>query len=164
MLPVSHGRFPSSFPQNTPEMQFLGLMCSTLMILRESAISQLHSLTNPTYRAIIWMMHHIGFQFTFLVGSGGLALGSWLRYIGSRTSPPNYALTMVGQVILGITGAIPLSLPSHYTNLWFNGNGKVAANAIMSLANPTGAAVCFENSSLTSREGLAVDLCFWERC
>ncbi|KAH8586790.1 putative cell surface receptor/MFS transporter [Bisporella sp. PMI_857] len=88
---------------------------------------------------IIWMMYHVGFRATFLVGSGGLALGSWIRYLGSRISPPSYALTMVGQAILGMTGAIPLSLPSHYTNLWCSGNGKVAANAIMTLANPTGA-------------------------
>jgi len=90
------------------------------------------------------MVHHVGFRISFLIGSAGLALGSWLRYSGSRTSPPSYALTIVGQVVLGMTGAVPLSLPSHYTNLWCSGNGKVAANAIMSLANPTGALVCFD--------------------
>lgn len=95
-------------------------------------------------------MHHIGFRVTFLIGSGGLTIGSWLRYTGSRTSPPSYAATMVGQLILGISGAVTLSLPSHYTCLWFSGNGKVAANAIMSLSNPAGAAVSLKHFCLTA--------------
>ena len=56
-------------------------------------------------------------------------------------SPPSYALTMIGQVVIGVTGSIPMTLPSHYTNLWFNEASKVGANAPMSLASPAGAAV-----------------------
>ncbi|PVH81105.1 putative cell surface receptor/MFS transporter [Cadophora sp. DSE1049] len=90
---------------------------------------------------VIWMMHRTGFRFTFLFGAAGLSVGSWLRYAGARTTGPSYALTIVGQVIMGMAGAVPISLPSHYTNLWFSGNSRIAANAIMSLSNPTGGAV-----------------------
>lgn len=94
------------------------------------------------------MLHRTGFRFTFLFGATGLSVGSWLRYAGARTKGPSYALTIVGQVVMGIAGAVPISLPSHYTNLWFDGNSRIAANAIMSLSYPTGGAVCVEHSFL----------------
>jgi FLVCR family MFS transporter 7 len=87
------------------------------------------------------MVHHYSFRATFLIGAAGLLIGCWLRYAGSMVTPPNYTLTMVGQVVIGITGSIPMTLPSHYTNLWFDETGKVGANAPMSLASPAGAAV-----------------------
>ncbi|CZR66723.1 uncharacterized protein PAC_16624 [Phialocephala subalpina] len=44
-------------------------------------------------------------------------------------------------------GAPFTALPLY--NLWFSGNSKVAANAIMSLSNPTGAAYLFLSAMLT---------------
>lgn len=93
-------------------------------------------------------MHYRGFKFTLWGGSVCLLIGSWLRYAGTIMSSPSYVLVMVGQVLTGIASAAPLVLPSFYTNVWFTGDGKIGANAIMSLSNPFGAAVSIEESIL----------------
>jgi hypothetical protein len=48
---------------------------------------------------------------------------------------------MFGQILTGLAQPFVLSAPSRYADLWFTNRGRVAANAVISLANPFGAAV-----------------------
>ncbi|KAL9631830.1 MAG: hypothetical protein Q9164_005677 [Protoblastenia rupestris] len=114
---------------------------------------------NTTPSVINWLS--TGFLFAFVVGSpftiyslhrGGprlaiviaallILLGNWIRYSGSRTSPPSFGLTMFGQILIGLAQPFVLSVPTHYSDLWFTPRGRVSATALMSLANPFGGAL-----------------------
>jgi len=48
---------------------------------------------------------------------------------------------MFGQILTGLAQPFVLSAPTRYSDLWFTGNGRVAATALMSLANPFGGAL-----------------------
>jgi sugar phosphate permease len=48
---------------------------------------------------------------------------------------------MFGQILTGFAQAFVLSAPTRYSDLWFSNRGRVAATAVMSLANPLGGAV-----------------------
>jgi FLVCR family MFS transporter 7 len=48
---------------------------------------------------------------------------------------------MVGQILTGLAQPFVLAAPTRYSDLWFTGGGRVAATAIMSLANPLGGAL-----------------------
>lgn len=48
---------------------------------------------------------------------------------------------MFGQILTGIAQPFVLSAPTRYSDLWFTNRGRVAATAIMSLANPFGGAL-----------------------
>lgn len=48
---------------------------------------------------------------------------------------------MFGQILTGIAQPFVLAAPTRYSDLWFTNSGRVAATAIMSLANPFGGAI-----------------------
>lgn len=48
---------------------------------------------------------------------------------------------MFGQILIGLAQPFVLSAPSRYSDLWFTNRGRVAATAVMSLANPLGGAL-----------------------
>lgn len=48
---------------------------------------------------------------------------------------------MFGQILTGLAQPFVLAAPTRYSDLWFSNKGRVAATAIMSLANPLGGAV-----------------------
>lgn len=48
---------------------------------------------------------------------------------------------MFGQILTGLAQPFVLAAPTRYSDLWFTGAGRVAATAIMSLANPFGGAL-----------------------
>ncbi len=48
---------------------------------------------------------------------------------------------MFGQILTGIAQPFVLSAPTRYSDLWFTNRGRVAATAVMSLANPLGGAL-----------------------
>lgn len=48
---------------------------------------------------------------------------------------------MFGQILTGFAQPFVLAAPTRYSDLWFTGNGRVAATALMSLANPFGGAL-----------------------
>jgi len=70
-----------------------------------------------------------------------ILLGNWIRYAGTRTSPPNFGLTMFGQILIGLAQPFVLAAPTRYSSLWFSPRGRVSATAIASLANPFGGAL-----------------------
>lgn len=48
---------------------------------------------------------------------------------------------MLGQVIVGLAQPFVLAAPTRYSDMWFTDHGRVAATAVMSLANPLGGAL-----------------------
>lgn len=70
-----------------------------------------------------------------------MLVGNWLRYGGTRCSPPSFPLVMTGQILIGLAQPFVLAAPTHYSNLWFTPRGRCSATAVASLANPFGAAL-----------------------
>lgn len=48
---------------------------------------------------------------------------------------------MFGQILTGLAQPFVLAAPTRYSDLWFTNRGRVAATAVMSLANPLGGAL-----------------------
>lgn len=48
---------------------------------------------------------------------------------------------MAGEILIGFAQPFVLAAPTRYSDLWFTARGRVAATAVMSLANPLGAAL-----------------------
>jgi FLVCR family MFS transporter 7 len=48
---------------------------------------------------------------------------------------------MFGQILCGFAQPFVLAAPTRYSDLWFTNRGRVAATAVMSLANPFGGAL-----------------------
>ncbi|KAL2040854.1 hypothetical protein N7G274_006312 [Stereocaulon virgatum] len=91
--------------------------------------------------ATIWTLHRGGPRLALITCSLLILVGNWLRYAGTRISPPNFGLTMFGQILTGLAQPFALSAPTHYSDLWFTPAGRVSATAIASLANPFGGAL-----------------------
>ena len=71
-----------------------------------------------------------------------LLLGNWIRYGSTRSGPQgNFGGLMFGQILTGVAQPFVLAAPTRYSDLWFSNRGRVAATAVMSLANPFGGAV-----------------------
>jgi FLVCR family MFS transporter 7 len=48
---------------------------------------------------------------------------------------------MFGQILTGLAQPFVLAAPTRYSDLWFSNRGRIAATAVMSLANPFGGAL-----------------------
>ncbi|KAL8691741.1 MAG: hypothetical protein Q9218_003112, partial [Villophora microphyllina] len=86
-------------------------------------------------------LHRGGPRLALITSSLLILTGNWIRYAGTRASPPNFPLTMIGQILIGLAQPFVLSAPTHYSSLWFSPRGRVSATAIASLANPFGGAL-----------------------
>lgn len=89
---------------------------------------------------VIYVLHW-GPKPAIIVASVLTLVGNWIRYGGVRTSPPNFGVVMFGQILIGFAQPFVLSAPTRYSDLWFTNRGRVAATALVSLANPFGAAL-----------------------
>ncbi|KAL8710708.1 MAG: hypothetical protein Q9220_004726 [cf. Caloplaca sp. 1 TL-2023] len=89
----------------------------------------------------VYTLHTGGPRLALIVSSLLILVGNWIRYAGTRTSPPSFPLTMFGQILIGLAQPFVLSAPTHYSSLWFSPRGRVSATAIASLANPFGGAL-----------------------
>lgn len=89
----------------------------------------------------IWALHTGGPRLAIIAASVLILLGNWIRYAGTRTSPPSFGLTMFGQILIGFAQPFVLSAPTRYSDIWFTPSGRVSATAIASLANPFGGAL-----------------------
>jgi MFS transporter, FLVCR family, MFS-domain-containing protein 7 len=71
-----------------------------------------------------------------------ILIGNWIRYAGSTSSRGgNVVHSMVGEIIIGFAQPFVLAAPTRYSDLWFTNRGRVTATAVVSLANPFGAAL-----------------------
>ncbi|KAL8418698.1 hypothetical protein RB594_002057 [Gaeumannomyces avenae] len=92
--------------------------------------------------AVIYVLH-LGPKPSIVVSAVLVLLGNWLRYAGVRAGDGsgNFGLVMFGQILTGLAQPFVLAAPTRYSDLWFTNRGRVAATALMSLANPLGAAL-----------------------
>ncbi|KAK7991854.1 Major facilitator superfamily domain-containing protein 7 [Apiospora saccharicola] len=120
-------------------------LAATYYNVSESAINWLSTgcqfvfvVTSPI---TIYVLHK-GPKLSIVTASALLLVGNWIRYAGSHSSSSgNFGIVMFGQVLCGAAQAFVLSAPTTYSDLWFTTRGRVGATAIMSLANPFGAAL-----------------------
>ncbi|KAF4447366.1 hypothetical protein F53441_9086 [Fusarium austroafricanum] len=84
---------------------------------------------------------HRGPKLAMMTAAVLMLIGNWIRYAGStKSSGGNIACAMTGEIVIGFAQPFILAAPTRYSDLWFTNRGRVAATALMSLANPFGAA------------------------
>jgi FLVCR family MFS transporter 7 len=90
----------------------------------------------------IFILHRGGPKLSIVTAAVLLLLGNWIRYGATKSGPHgNYGGVMFGQILTGFAQPFVLAAPTRYSDLWFTNRGRVAATAIMSLANPFGGAL-----------------------
>lgn len=87
---------------------------------------------------VVWTLNKGGPKQSILTASGLILVGNWVRYAGSRCSPPRFGVVVFGQILIGLSQPFVLAAPTRYSNLWFSDTGRVSATAVASLANPFG--------------------------
>jgi FLVCR family MFS transporter 7 len=91
--------------------------------------------------ATIYALYSGGPRLSLITASLFILLGNWIRYAGTRSSPPRFGVVMFGQILTGLAQPFVLSAPTQYSDIWFTPRGRVSATAIASLANPFGGAL-----------------------
>ncbi|KAN0106467.1 MFS general substrate transporter [Hyaloscypha variabilis] len=92
--------------------------------------------------AVIYTLHHGGPKPSIITASVLILLGNWIRYGATKSGPHgNFGGVMFGQILTGLAQPFVLAAPTRYSDLWFTNRGRVAATAVMSLANPFGGAL-----------------------
>ena len=89
----------------------------------------------------IYALSSSGPRLSIITASVLILLGNWIRYGGTRASPPNFGVTMFGQILIGLAQPFVLAAPTRYSDTWFSPRGRVSATAVASLANPFGGAL-----------------------
>lgn len=90
---------------------------------------------------VIYVLHW-GPKPSILAAAVLILVGNWIRYGGVRASSHNsFGVVMFGQILIGFGQPFVLAAPTRYSDMWFTNRGRVAATALMSLANPLGAAL-----------------------
>lgn len=95
----------------------------------------------PMVPAVIWTLNRSGPKTSILVSSVLVLAGNWIRYAGTRASPPQFGVVVIGQVLIGFSQPFVLAAPTRFSNVWFSDQGRVSATAIATLANPLGGAL-----------------------
>jgi hypothetical protein len=89
----------------------------------------------------MWTLHRGGPKPSIIIASIFILLGNWIRYGATVVGQSgNFGAVMFGQVLSGIAQPFVLAAPTTYSDLWFTSEGRVAATAVMTLANPLGGA------------------------
>lgn len=90
---------------------------------------------------VIYVLHW-GPKPSIIAAAVLVLVGNWIRYGGAHSGEGgNFGVVMFGQVLTGLAQPFVLSAPARYSDLWFTNRGRVAATAVVSLANPFGAAL-----------------------
>jgi MFS family permease len=90
----------------------------------------------------IYILHRGGPKPAIIIASVLILAGNWIRYGATRAGPNgSFGGVMFGQILTGLAQPFVLSAPTRYSDLWFTNRGRVAATAVMSLANPFGGAL-----------------------
>ncbi|TVY35619.1 Solute carrier family 49 member A3 [Lachnellula subtilissima] len=91
---------------------------------------------------VVFTLHRGGPRPSIVIASVLLLLGNWIRYGATRSGANgNFGGVMFGQILTGLAQPFVLAAPTRYSDLWFTNRGRVAATAVMSLANPFGGAL-----------------------
>jgi len=91
----------------------------------------------------IWVLNKGGPKLSIMISSVLLLVGNWIRY-GSTRAGAHYSATMFGQILIGFAQPFVLAAPTRYSDMWFTSRGRIAATAVMSLANPLGGALAHQ--------------------
>jgi FLVCR family MFS transporter 7 len=90
----------------------------------------------------MYTLHRGGPKPSIVVASVLIFVGNWIRYGATKAGPHgNFGGLMFGQILTGFAQPFVLAAPTRYSDLWFTNRGRVAATAVMSLANPFGGAL-----------------------
>ncbi|KAL8864801.1 MAG: hypothetical protein Q9174_007215, partial [Haloplaca sp. 1 TL-2023] len=65
----------------------------------------------------IYALHRGGPRLALITSSLLILFGNWIRYAGTRASPPRFGVTMFGQILIGLAQPFVLSAPTHYSAL-----------------------------------------------
>lgn len=91
---------------------------------------------------MVYTLHRGGPKWSIIIASVLLLVGNWIRYGATRSGTHgSFGGLMFGQVLTGLAQPFVLAAPTRYSDLWFTNRGRVAATAVMSLANPLGGAL-----------------------
>ncbi|KAG0648666.1 Peramine biosynthesis cluster [Hyphodiscus hymeniophilus] len=91
---------------------------------------------------VVYTLHRGGPKPSIVAASVLIFVGNWIRYGATRAGTHgNFGGVMFGQILCGFAQPFVLAAPTRYSDLWFTNRGRVAATAIMSLANPFGGAL-----------------------
>ncbi|PBP25290.1 cell surface receptor major facilitator superfamily transporter transporter [Diplocarpon rosae] len=91
---------------------------------------------------VVYTLHRGGPKPSIIIASILIFLGNWIRYGATRAGEHgNFGGVMFGQILTGLAQPFVLAAPTKYSDLWFTNRGRVAATAVMSLANPLGGAL-----------------------
>ncbi|EGS19599.1 uncharacterized protein CTHT_0040780 [Thermochaetoides thermophila DSM 1495] len=90
---------------------------------------------------VIYVLY-LGPKHSMVTAASLFLVGNWVRFAGAYlSSGGRFGVVMLGQILTGLGQAFVLTAPARYSDLWFTHRGRVAATAVMSLANPLGAAL-----------------------
>ncbi|KAM7224155.1 Major facilitator superfamily domain containing protein [Rhypophila decipiens] len=90
---------------------------------------------------VIYVLH-LGPKPSIVTSAALLLVGNWVRYAGtSNRDVGNFPVVMFGQILTGLAQPFVLAAPTRYSDIWFTTEGRVAATALTTLANPFGAAL-----------------------
>lgn len=95
----------------------------------------------PMVPLVIWTLNRSGPKMSILVSSALVLAGNWIRYAGTRASPPQFGVVIGGQILTGFSQPFVLAAPTRFSSIWFSDEGRVSATAIATLANPLGGAL-----------------------
>lgn len=85
---------------------------------------------------------HRSLRISFIVAAVLILVGNWIRYAGATSRQGgSIGHAMAGEIVIGFAQPFILAAPTRYSDLWFTNRGRVGATAVMSLANPLGAAL-----------------------
>ncbi|EKD20423.1 uncharacterized protein L3040_004290 [Drepanopeziza brunnea f. sp. 'multigermtubi'] len=91
---------------------------------------------------VVYTLHRGGPKPSIIAASVLILVGNWIRYAATRVGTHgSFGGLMVGQILTGLAQPFVLAAPTRYSDLWFTNRGRIAATAVMSLANPLGGAL-----------------------
>ena len=86
-----------------------------------------------------WTLHRHGPKLSIIFAAALTLVGNGIKYGG--TTSRQFGVMMLGQMLIGLAQPFALSSATSYSNLWFTPAGRTTATALISLANPFGAAI-----------------------
>jgi len=106
--------------------------------------------------ATLFTLNRYGPRGAIIVASVLVAIGSWVRYAGTRAGSNgggqggSFGVVVLGQVLIGLAQPFVLAAPTRFSEMWFTEKGRIAATAVASLANPFGGAVSLHPNAATA--------------
>ncbi|KAI0789189.1 major facilitator superfamily domain-containing protein [Abortiporus biennis] len=95
----------------------------------------------PTSIVATWLCTKYGLRTACLIGASFLLISGWVRYAGTAKSLSvngSYALTLIGQLLGGISQPFFQILGPTYSETWFDLKGRTTATMVVAIANPVG--------------------------